>query len=237
MLNYEWEMHTRQQLRHNKPQRAKAEHISPANTKRPTMKKLTLIFLSLLTFGLAFQACDDSKTYAEMLEEEDDGIAAFIRDNNIKVISQTEFFNNDSTTDVSQNEYVQLSSGVYMQIVDKGSDNPADTVKNNDLILVRFMEYSILDKDTTLSNLNAVETVDEFKYTVTSSSIAGIFTQGYMISYYSSTAVPAGWLVPLAYVRDMAHVKLIVPSKMGHQTAIQYVYPYFYDIKKYQIYR
>lgn len=230
-------MHTRQQLRHNKPQRAKAEHISPANTKRPTMKKLTLIFLSLLTFGLAFQACDDSKTYAEMLEEEDDGIAAFIRDNNIKVISQTEFFNNDSTTDVSQNEYVQLSSGVYMQIVDKGSDNPADTVKNNDLILVRFMEYSILDKDTTLSNLNAVETVDEFKYTVTSSSIAGIFTQGYMISYYSSTAVPAGWLVPLAYVRDMAHVKLIVPSKMGHQTAIQYVYPYFYDIKKYQIYR
>lgn len=237
MLNYEWEMHTRQQLRHNKPQRAKAEHISPANTKRPTMKKLTLIFLSLLTFGLAFQACDDSKTYAEMLEEEDDGIAAFIRDNDIKVISQTEFFNNDSTTDVSQNEYVQLSSGVYMQIVDKGSDNPADTVKNNDLILVRFMEYSILDKDTTLSNLNAVETVDEFKYTVTSSSIAGIFTQGYMISYYSSTAVPAGWLVPLAYVRDMAHVKLIVPSKMGHQTAIQYVYPYFYDIKKYQIYR
>ncbi len=201
------------------------------------MKKLVLLFLSLLAFNFAFQACDDSKTYAEMLEEEDDAIAAFIRDNDIQVISQTEFFNNDSTTDVSKNEYVQLSSGVYMQIVDKGSDNLADTVKNNDLILVRFMEYSILDKDTSLSNLNAVETVDEFKYTVTSSSIAGIFTQGYMLSYYSSTAVPAGWLVPLPYVRDMAHVKLIVPSKMGHSTAMQYVYPYFYDIKKYQIYR
>ncbi|MDM8337270.1 DUF4827 domain-containing protein [Mediterranea massiliensis] len=201
------------------------------------MKKLVLLFLSLLAFSFAFQACDDSKTYAEMLEEEDDAIAAFIRDNDIQVISQTEFFNNDSTTDVSKNEYVQLSSGVYMQIVDKGSDNLADTVKNNDLILVRFMEYSILDKDTSLSNLNAVETVDEFKYTVTSSSIAGIFTQGYMLSYYSSTAVPAGWLVPLPYVRDMAHVKLIVPSKMGHSTAMQYVYPYFYDIKKYQIYR
>ena len=201
------------------------------------MKKLVLLFLSLLAFSFAFQACDDSKTYAEMLEEEDDAIAAFIRDNDIQVISQTEFFNNDSTTDVSKNEYVQLSSGVYMQIVDKGSDNLADTVKNNDLILVRFMEYSILDKDTSLSNLNAVETVDEFKYTVTSSSIAGIFTQGYMLSYYSSTAVPAGWLVPLPYVRDMAHVKLIVPSKMGHSTAMQYVYPYFYDIKKYQIYK
>lgn len=200
------------------------------------MKKLVLLFLSLLAFSFAFQACDDSKTYAEMLEEEDDAIAAFIRDNDIQVISQTEFFNNDSTTDVSKNEYVQLSSGVYMQIVDKGSDNLADTVKNNDLILVRFMEYSILDKDTSLSNLNAVETVDEFKYTITSSSIAAIFTQGYMYSVYGPS-VPAGWLVPLPYVRDMAHVKLIVPSKMGHSTAMQYVYPYFYDIKKYQIYR
>jgi hypothetical protein len=200
------------------------------------MKKLVLLFLSLLAFSFAFQACDDSKTYAEMLEEEDDAIAAFIRDNDIQVISQTEFFNNDSTTDVSKNEYVQLSSGVYMQIVDKGSDNLADTVKNNDLILVRFMEYSILDKDTSLSNLNSVETVDEFKYTITSSSIAAIFTQGYMYSVYGPS-VPAGWLVPLPYVRDMAHVKLIVPSKMGHSTAMQYVYPYFYDIKKYQIYR
>ena len=102
--------------------------------------------------------------------------------------------------------------------------------------MVRFLEYSILDKDTTLSNLNAAEVVDEFKYTVTSSSIAGIFTQGYMLAYYSSSAVPAGWLVPLSYVRDRAHVRLIVPSKMGHQTAMQYVYPYYYDIQKYQIY-
>ena len=41
---------------------------------------------------------------------------------------------------------MQLASGVYMQIVDKGSENAADTVKNNDEVLVRFMEYSILDK-------------------------------------------------------------------------------------------
>ena len=101
-----------------------------------------------------------------------------------------------------ENEYVQLASGVYMQIVDKGSENAADTVKNNDEVLVRFMEYSILDKDTTLSNLNAVETVDAFRYAVTSSSIAGTFLQGYMMTYYSSPTVPAGWLVPLTYVRE-----------------------------------
>lgn len=34
------------------------------------MKKLVFLFLSLLTAGSLFQACDDSKTYAEMLEDE-----------------------------------------------------------------------------------------------------------------------------------------------------------------------
>lgn len=201
------------------------------------MKKLILFLFILLSASFAFQACDDTKTYAEMLEEEDDAIADFINKEGIKVISQTEFFDNDSVTDVEKNEFVQLASGVYMQIVDKGSDNPADTVKNNDLILVRFMEYSLIDKDTTLSNLNIPYMVDEFKYTVSSSSIAGIFTQGLMYAWYNTTAVPAGWLVPLPYVRDKAHVRLIVPSKMGHQGAMQYVYPYYYDITKYQIYK
>lgn len=201
------------------------------------MKKLTLFFLSLLVCGLAFQACDNTKTYAEMLEEEKEAIKAFIKDNNIKVISQTEFYRNDSITDTLKNEYVQLASGVYMQIRDKGSKNPADTVKANDRILVRFMEYGLIQGDTTMSNLGFAEVVDEFNYRVTSSSIAGQFTQGLMLSYYQTTAVPAGWLVPLAYVRDMAHVRLIVPSKMGHNTAMQSVYPYYYDIRKYQIYR
>ena len=201
------------------------------------MKKLLLLFFILLAVGFSFQACDDTKTYAEMLEEEDDAIADFINKEGIKVISQTEFFDNDSVTDVEKNEFVQLSSGVYMQIVDKGSDNPADTVKNNDLVLVRFMEYSLLDKDTTLSNLTLPYLVDEFKYTASSSSIAGIFIQGLMYMAYGYTAVPAGWLVPLPYVRDKAHVRLIVPSKMGHQSAMQYVYPYSYDITKYQLYK
>ena len=55
------------------------------------MKKLTLFFLSLLACGLAFQACDNTKTYAEMLEEEKDAIKAFIKDNNIKVYPKRSF--------------------------------------------------------------------------------------------------------------------------------------------------
>lgn len=201
------------------------------------MKKLTLFFLALFAVGFAFQACDNTKTYAEMLDDEKDAIKAFIKDSNIVVISQSEFYARDSTTDVSKNEYVQLASGVYMQIVDKGSSNPADTIKPNDVILVRFEERGLMAVDgvkSYLSNLNDPTLIDEFKYTVTSSSIAGIFTKGYMYLSYG-TSVPAGWLVALSYVRDGAHVKLIVPSKMGQKKAMQQVYPYYYDIHKIQV--
>lgn len=202
------------------------------------MKKLTFFFLALMALCIGFQACDDTKTYAEMLEDEDNAIEAFIRDSNITVISQSQFYAQDSTTDPAKNEFVQLASGVYMQILDKGVEDKSDTVKNNDIILVRFSEYDVLNKYTSYSNLDIVYMVDEFRYVVTSSSIAGIFTGGnYMYSTSSSvnTAVPAGWLVPLEYVRNKAHVKLIVPSKMGGNVGMQNVIPYYYDIK-YQIY-
>jgi hypothetical protein len=200
------------------------------------MKKLIPALLLLPLIGLAI-ACSDTKTYAERIEEEKEAIAAFIKDNDIQVISQSEFYANDSVTDTTRNEYVQLASGVYMQIRDKGGRYANDTVRPNDVVLVRFMEYGLMEKDTTLSNLTATETVDAFRYTVSSSSIAGIFLEGYIPTYYQSSAVPAGWLVPLTYVGNMAHVRLIVPHKMGHSSAIQSVYPYYYDIRKYQIYK
>ena len=120
-----------------------------------------------------------------MLDEEDDAIAAFIRDSSITVISQSRFYAQDSVTDVSKNEYVQLASGVYMQIVDAGVEDEADTVKNNDVVLTRFSEYCIIEdpdrglyKGMTYSNLDIVYSVDAFRYVETSTSIAGIFTEG-----------------------------------------------------------
>lgn len=203
------------------------------------MKKLLLFAFSLLVCSMAFNACDDDKTYADMLKDEKRAIAKFINDSNITVITQQQFIDQDSTTDVSKNEYVQTSSGIYMQIVDRGSSNPADTVKNNDMVLVRMAEYLITETTVSLysSNLSLPYYVDEFRYTKSSSSISGIFTKGAIKDTYSATAVPAGWLIPLAYVRDGARVKLIVPSKMGHESAMNYVRPYYYDIRKYQIYK
>ncbi len=67
------------------------------------MKKLTLFFFALLAVWLGFQACDDGKTYAEMLDEEKDAIKSLYQKGvGIMVISQSEFYAQDSTTDVEE---------------------------------------------------------------------------------------------------------------------------------------
>lgn len=202
------------------------------------MRKFLLSILLLVMTCALFEACKDNESYADQLEAEKKAIKAFIKDSNITVITQEEFFKQDTMT-YKEKEYVQLSSGVYMHIVDKGSANPADTVRNNDFVLVRFEEYRI-KKDSfflTCSNLSTPYLVDKFRYTNIGGQQAGILTTGALYNYYTSTSIPSGWLVALNYVRDGAHVKLIVPSKMGHETAVQYVYPFFYDIRKFQLYR
>lgn len=210
------------------------------------MKKLILLFVTMLAAGSLFQACEDTKTYAEMLEEEKDGINAYIKRFNIKVISESEFERNDSTTNVAQNEYVAFANGVYMQIVDKGSMDEADKFKTNNLILARFVEVDILQDDTTYASnvCNPIEILnvypDGFRYTDNGVSIYGQFISeaglGFNMMREYGSSVPSGWLIPLQYVRKGAHVKLIIPSKMGHQTAQQEVWPYFYDIREFSIY-
>ena len=166
----------------------------------------------------------------------------FIKDKRIQIISQDEFEKNDTVTNLERNEYVALSDGVYMQIVDRGSaENKTDTFANNNEICVRYIEEDIMTRDTTCFNVFLEEWGDAnqlytnpavFRYVAEGSYVYGTFIQMdyYWASYYQSTAVPAGWLLALPFVRNYAHVRLIVPSKVGHSSAQQYVNPYYYDI-------
>jgi hypothetical protein len=206
------------------------------------MKKLVICFFGIIIACIAFNACSGSVTYAELLEDEKEAINNFIFDNDIKVITQKEFQDAGCVTDVNKNEFVLTTSGVYMQIIDKGSEVIGDTIRNNDMVIVRYAEYR-LEKDSAatlvMSNLGVgqITNPDIFRYQKSSSSVSGIFKSGMMYYVYSSQTVPQGWLIPFNYVRDGARVKLIVPSKMGHETAMSAVKAYYYDIHKFQLFR
>ena len=147
------------------------------------MKKLVFLFLSLLTAGSLFQACDNSKTYAEMLEDEKNAVNKFIKDNDIRVISLEEFERDTITASKEAgngyDEYVAFSNGVYMQIVDRGGKedkngveviNEVDTFANNNVICTRYVEQDMMTGDTTCFNVPLerwMDVPDYYKFPLT----------------------------------------------------------------------
>lgn len=187
-------------------------------------------------------SCKKYETYAEQKEHEVDAIKSYIAKKGIKVITESEFFAKDSMTDASKNEYVLFnSSGVYMQIVNKGCGSK---IKNKETVkvLCRFSERNVVTDSLRLSSVpryteNMIVTNNNS--TFTASFVSSLTEVSLMTSAYGSTSVPSGWLVPFSYIKvgrpakeneQVAEVNLIIPHTQGHSYASQNVTPYFYNI-------
>lgn len=205
------------------------------------MKKTTSILL-LIAAILTLSACNDDETYADRRNRENNAINEYIHNHNIKVLSESEFLANDTTTDVSQNEWVLFANtGIYMQIVNKGCGQKLK--QGTTTVLCRYTEYNLLTDSIQSTNnvLYYSAYVDKMAVTLTSGTFEGVFDTGSSLMYtlYNSTAVPSGWLVPLRYINvgrrasetdELAHVRIIVPSSQGQSDAATYTYPCLYDI-------
>ena len=179
-------------------------------------------------------SCDDVETYADKKEKERAYINDFITEQGIKVISKEEF-EKDTITDVNENEFVLFKDkGIYMQIVRRGEGKMIED-GDRGVLMARYLEVNIETGDTLSGNLYS-NLPDHFTYTRDGDSFSASFTQGYMLTLYSSSAVPSGWLMPLSYVTPGrpndkgAKVRLILPHGETTSIAAQYVYPTYYEI-------
>lgn len=219
------------------------------------MKKI-LYILTLAVVGITMYSCtDDYETYEEKRDYERSAISRFIdnptqgeiKGKKINVISEEEFLK-DTITDLSKNEFVLFSNGVYMQIVRRGCGG---ILKNGEsaTMICRFKEYNLNTPVDTLVNdapqkdqqnyekidvLNNSDTfiaswcVKEDKTGYHGTMPNAYYTtdrNGYIVS---RTEVPQGWCVPLSYIKlgrptneneEIAKVRLIVPHDMGHLKA------------------
>ena len=145
------------------------------------MKKLLFAIIAFAAV-FSFAACSDNETYADLRNRELDSIAAFLKNENITVISEDEFtkrFKEGKTLTEhtnGKNEYVLFNSnGVYMQVLEQGC---GDFIKSGETadVLVRFDEYNIntrakICKDSwTLSNKVAAYSYYIDKMTVTNTT-------------------------------------------------------------------
>lgn len=219
------------------------------------MKKLFYLVLAtcVVSTSIFTISCSDGETYAERKKKEERAIGQFLQDNDfvgkINPITEEQFYAQDSTTDVSKNEFVRFGSdGIYMQIVRKGNgptmvelakERKDSTVTRP--ILCKFLEYDIMGGDTTNTNQtiykDMTSKIDEMMCTYDhySRSYTASFTIGTMKEVYGSV-VPQGWLKPLDFVRltktdgEEAKVRIIVPHSSGTSNASGKVQPFYYEI-------
>ena len=205
------------------------------------MKKLSILWVIALGLGLAFQACNDGVTYAELKDDEREAIKRFIELNDIKVIDEDLFEEQDSMTNVAANEYVLFKeSGIYMQIVERGEGKLLEDGRHE--ILARYLEKQIVEDGTTdtlsLNTMgNQFPHPDEFILTKEGNAMSASFgAGGAMYQIHGNAYVPTGWLVPLSYLKigretsARSKVKLIVPHSEGTSTASSKVFPCYYEI-------
>lgn len=214
------------------------------------MKQLLIAMMALCCLTTLF-SCDNDETYADMKKKEKNAINSFIAKNDfvgpIKVITEQQFEAQDSTTNVEENEFVLFEEdGIYMQVVSRGAGQSmvemaktqsADSTISK-TVLCRFMEYDIKNGEITANNIYSSSIVDKMlvKYIQRSRRYNASFTEGIMMSKYSSSAVPEGWIKPLEYVKltrnagKIAKVRLIIPHTSGTKSASGYVIPMYYEI-------
>lgn len=205
------------------------------------MRKLSILWMIALGWGLAFQSCNNGVTYAELKESEREAIQRFIELNDVKVIDEDQFAEQDSTTNLANNEYVLFKeSGVYMQVVERGNGEVLENGRHE--ILVRYVEEQIVEDGTTdTMSLNTMGNMyahpDVFMLTKDKNSKSASFTgSGSMSDTHGSAYVPTGWLIPLNYLKvgreisGRSKVRLIVPHSEGTSSASNQVFPCYYEI-------
>ena len=225
------------------------------------MKKYLYICLAILLGGMWLISCSDDETYAEKKEKERKAINSFLeRDvcifgeegdticniGKIKVITEQQFYAQDTLTNLEENEYVLFgSTGIYMQIVRKGPGEKLVSGQSK-RIICRFIEFNILGDSLQLrndvnywhSNPDILD-AENNSGTITASFNTDYNGGGAMYMIYKNTSVPTGWITPLSYINlgrqttpeeRIAKVRLILPHSAGQTDATTNVYPCFYEI-------
>lgn len=225
-------------------------------------KKYLSVCVALCVFTAAVCSCDDDETYADQKKKERKAITAFLKRDltlldaqgdtlinmgkAISVIPEWKFNDQDSVTDLENNEFVLFpGSGVYMQIVRKG---PGDPIRSGETkrVICRYFEYNILGDSLQSTNRTSywatnpdVMDVSNNSGTINASFNTTLNGGGAMYMIYKNVSVPNGWLIPLNYINlgrqkaedeGIAKVRLIVPHSEGQTDATNNVYPCFYEI-------
>lgn len=190
------------------------------------MKRYSLIpaVLTAILCMAALSACNDGKTYAELLQSEDQYVNNYLADQIViaEIPADTVFITGKDAPFYRLDEDGYL----YMQVVDPGT--PGNRVKDDELIYFRYTRYNLryYNHETgTLSYGGGNE--DNMALGNTSFRFGNVTLQ-------SSTQWGSGVQQPLVYLPVDCQVNIIIKSQYGFSSEIADVQPYLFNLRYYR---
>jgi hypothetical protein len=198
-----------------------------------------LVWISCVLNLLFTGSCSKYPTYEKLKSDEKKIIKRILNEKGIEVINE---YPADGV--FGENQFVQLSSGIYLHVVDSGNGNRAQISANGTTeILVRVKaEYTYSDSLYQYDTFQNGYEPFYFKYG-SAYGVVSDYSSSYNLYYF---LFGIGLESILSYVGDSAVVKLIVPgySEINSypagstwQNADRYSYiPVYYDKVRYTFY-
>lgn len=185
-----------------------------------TIKSVYAIIVTALA-AIAVSGCNDQKSYAEYLSDENKSVNSFLANNRVVPYEQR-----DSTFAFEVGEdapYYELDDegNVYMQVLNAGT--PGNRAAVDELIYFRFTRYNLnqyVDNKLPAGDGNSVDLTNgntSFRFSNMSASASYQWGEGIQM--------------PLIYLPIDCEVNLVVKSQYGLYSEISYVVPYLYNLR------
>lgn len=179
----------------------------------------SLIFFLAGTMALALSSCKDSKSYAELLNDETKSVNVFLSDQNVIMDIPA-----DSVFEYGPDApYYRIDpdGNVFMQVIDPGEKAK---VKDDAQVFFRFTRYNLHEyAQTGILGSGAGNSDDLGK------GSASFRFNNYTLS--SSSQWGSGLQLPLHFLGYNSRVNIIVKSQFGLTSEISQVIPFLYDIR------
>ena len=165
-------------------------------------------------------SCDEQKSYAELLDEENAAVDKFLKTQTVvnKIPA-------DSIFEVGEDApYYKLDEDgyVYMQVLMNGDEGKA---KYNELIFFRYSRINLLtwsEGGTQLPDGNDNDLSKAYSFNFQNTNLD------------SSNQYGAGIQLPLNYLEMPCKVNLLIKSKAGSMNDLTSVTPYLYTVRYYR---
>ncbi len=184
------------------------------------MKRYILPLVSIaVMLGLA--SCSDSKSYSELLTEENHIVNDFLSQHRL-----VDNIPSDTVFEVGPDApyyCVEDEGNVYMQVLDAGTD---ERPSYNDRVYFRYMRYNLNGYVVGGDNVGGGNADN-----MNSGSTFFLFGNEYV---ETSTQYGMGIQIPMKLLGYNAKVNLVIKSQAGPTADMSYVVPYLYTISYYK---